>query len=306
MNPVNRARSLHSAANRPDPENMSRSEAVEATNSNAPDPQHHPRRHRSLGLLIVMALLLMGVGQAAFPVIDISSIAQLIEQVQIANDTLDQMTTARDALLGQVANFTGIWTDLTGEAYRLGERASSLTTDFSLTQLDSRLSSMRDADNLNWPTQSDVQDAYAGEDNAVIQQVLATHQLETNRRDETLNAHYDSMIAIAAAGRFLEDIESTSSTQNSETTQGLGAQLDRHIAVSSATRDIAAKQLELTTAAQHRAARLERLESDQQSEQKRRALLLRIEMQDAIADHEANFDAAAFDRSLYTPVLPSY
>ena len=29
-------------------------------------------------------------------------------------------------------------------------------------------------------------------------------------------------------------------------------------------------------------------------------------MQDAIADHEADFDAAAFDRQLYTPVLPTY
>ena len=306
MNPANRAHSLHPAENRPDPEIKSRQEATGATNNIAPDPQHPPRRRRSLSLLIVMALLLMGVGQAAWPVIDISAIQQLIQTVQLAQDQLDRVTTARDALLGTVANFTGIWGDLTGEAYELGENTSSLVTDFSIANIESRLPDLRDAEEISWPTASDVQNAYAGEDAALIQQVLDAHQEATTNREAARNAWYDSQIVIAEAGEFLSAVEATASTQNSETTQGLGAQLDRQIAVASSTRDIAARQLEVALKAEQRAFTLDRLTTLQQGQQKRRSLQLRTEMQDAIADHQAGFDAAAFDRNLYTPVLPSY
>ncbi|MCY4588943.1 MAG: hypothetical protein OXB98_23205 [Bryobacterales bacterium] len=292
--------------NRPDPEEKSRSEAAEATNSIAPDPHHPSRRRRNLSLLIIMSLLLMGVGQAAFPVIDVSAIAQLVETVRLAGDTLSEMTTAKDVLLGEVANFTGTWTDLTGEAYELGENASSLTTEFSLTQIETALNTRKTNEQDAWPSASDIQDAYAGEDATVIQQVLAAHQEATTNREAARNAWYDSQIIIAEAGEFLSAIESTASTQNSETTQGLGAQLDRQIAVSSSTRDLTARQLELAISAEHRAARLDHLTALQQAQQKRRSLLLRSEMQDAIADHDADFDAAAFDQMLYTPVLPSY
>ena len=306
MNPANRAHSLHPAENRPDPEIKSRQEATGATNNIAPDPQHPPRRRRSLSLLIVMALLLMGVGQAAWPVIDISAIQQLIQTVQLARDQLDRVTTARDALLGTVANFTGIWDDLTGEAYELGENASSLTTEYSLTQIEAGLNTRKTAEQSAWPTAADVQNAYAGEDATVIQQVLDAHQEATTNREAARNAWYDSQIVIAEAGEFLSAVETTASTQNSETTQGLGAQLDRQIAVASSTRDLTARQLELALSAEHRAARLDHLRALQQAQQKRRSLQLRIEMQDAIADHQAGFDAAAFDQNLYTPVLPSY
>ena len=306
MNPANRAHSLHPAENRPDPEKKSRQEATGATNNIAPDPQHPPRRRRSLSLLIVMALLLMGVGQAAWPVIDISAIQQLIQTVQLAQDQLDRVTTARDALLGTVANFTGIWDDLTGEAYELGENASSLTTEYSLTQIEAGLNTRKTAEQSAWPTAADVQNAYAGEDATVIQQVLDAHQEATTNREAARNAWYDSQIVIAEAGEFLSAVEATASTQNSETTQGLGAQLDRQIAVASSTRDLTARQLELALSAEHRAARLDHLRALQQGQQKRRSLQLRTEMQDAIADHQAGFDAAAFDQKLYTPVLPSY
>ena len=302
----NAAHSPHPADNRPDPDKKSLSEAAGATNDNAPDPQHPPRKRRSLSLLIVMALLLMGVGQAAWPVIDISAVAQLVETVRLATDSLDQVTSAKQALLGEIAVYTGIWDDLTGEAYELGENASSLTTEFSLTQIEAGLTNRRTNEQNAWPTASDVQDAYAGEDSTVIQQVLDAHQTASLNREAERNAWYDSQIVIAEAGEFLSQIESTASTQNSETTQGLGAQLDRQIAVSSSTRDIAARQLELSISAEHRAARLDHQRSLAQAQQKRRALQLRLEMQDAIARQEADFDASAFDQNLYTPVLPSY
>ena len=306
MNPANPSHSSHPAGIRPYPEKKPRSEAAGAANANAPDLQHPPRRRRRLSLLIVMALLLMGVGQAAWPVIDVSAVAQLIETVRLATDSLAEMTTAKQALLGQVAVLTGAWDDLTGEAYQLGEKASALVTDHSLTAIEAGLTARRNAERLAWPTQADVRNAYAGEDAAVIQQVLDAYQAETARHTAQRNAWHDAQIVIAEAGQFLEAIETTAGNQNNETTQGMSAQLDRQIAVSSAARDIAARQLELAVSAEHRAARLEHLEVLHRANQKRRALELRIEMQDAIADHEADFDAATFNRQLYTPVLPSY
>ena len=257
MNPANPSHSSHPAGIRPDPAKKPRSEAAEAANANAPDPRHPPRRRRRLSLLIVMALLLVGAGQAAFPVIDASAVAQLIETVQLAGDTLSEMTTAKEALLGQVAGLTGVWNDLTGETYQLGEKASSLVTDHSLTAIEAGLTARTDAERLAWPTQGDVRDAYAGEDAAVIQQVLDAHQAETARHTAQRNAWHDAQIVIAEAGQFLEAIETTAGNQNNETTQGMSAQLDRQIAVSSASRDIAARQLELAVSAEHRAARLD-------------------------------------------------
>ena len=305
MNPENRAHSPHPAGIRPDPGKKPLSEAAGAANPNTPDPQHPPRRRRSLSLLIVMALLLIGVGQAAWPVIDVSAVAQLVETVRLATDTLSEMTTAKDALLGQVAVLTGTWNDLTGEAYELGENASSLATDHSLTEVQDGITIRRDAEQAAWPTQADVRDAYAGEDDTVIQQVLDTHQADTTRRTAERNAWYDTQIVISEAGQFLESIETTASTQNSEITQGLGAQLDRQIAVSSSLRDIAARQLELAVSAEHRAARLEHQQSLLQANLRRQGLAIRTEMQDSIAEYEADFDADAFDQSLYTPVLPT-
>ncbi|MCY4588088.1 MAG: hypothetical protein OXB98_18820 [Bryobacterales bacterium] len=305
MNPENQAHSSHPAGNRPDPEKKSLSEAAEATNANAPAPQHPPRRRRSLGLLIVMALLLIGVGQAAWPVIDISAVAQLVETVRLAGDTLSEMTTAKDALLGQVAVLTGTWSNLTGAAYELGENASSLATNFSLTQIEAELNTRITNEQNAWPTAVDVQNAYAGEDATVIQQVLDAHQEATTNREAERNTWYDSQIVIAEAGEFLSRIEATASTQNSETTQGLGAQLDRQIAVASSTRDLTARQLELALSAEHRAARLDHQRSLVQAQLRRQGLAIRTEIQDTVADYQADFDSAAFDQTLFTPVLPT-
>ena len=301
----NQAQHPHPAEIQPDPSKKPRSEAAGTTNSEGPDPRHPPRRHRGLSLVVVAALLLMGIGQAAWPVIDVSAIAQLIEAVEVATDTLDEMTTAKQALLGEVAKFTGTWDSLTGNAYQLGEKASSLVTEYSLTQIETGLTNRRNALQLAWPTQGDVQNAYAGEEADVIQQVLDAHQAETMRHTAVRNAWYDSQIVIAEAGQFLEAIEATASTQNGETTAGMSAQLDRHIAVSSASRDIAARQLELAVSAEHRAARLEHQQSLLQAQLRQQGLAIRTEIQDSIAAHEADFDAAAFDQSLYTPVIPT-
>ena len=305
MNPENRAHSPHPAGIRPNPQKKLLSEAAGAANPSSPDPQHPPRRRRSLSLLIVMALLLMGVGQAAWPVIDVSAVAQLIETVRLAGDTLSEMTTAKDALLGQVATLTGVWDDLTGDAYELGENASSLVTDFSLTQVEARLNDRRNNEQNAWPTQADVRNAYAGEDATVIQQVLNAHQAATARRTAIRNASYDAQIVIAEAGEFLSAIEATASNQNNETTQGLGAQLDRQIAVASSTRDIAAKQLEVDLRAQVRALDLDHQRAILEGQLRQQGLAIRTELQDSIAEYEADFDADAFDRSLYTPVLPT-
>ena len=114
------------------------------------------------------------------------------------------------------------------------------------------------------------------------------------------------MSVIEDASDFLEAIETTASTQNSETTQGLGAQLDRQIAVSSAARDIAAQQLQLTTSAEYRAARLERLEAVRQAQLEQQSLRIRSEIRDDLTQQEADFDGDAFDNRLYEPVMPSY
>ena len=304
MSPETASHSLHPSAKRTGPEKKSRPQAQEAAKPNAPDPRHPPRRRRSLSLLVVMGLLLMGVGQAAWPVIDISAVAQLIQTVRLATDTLNEMTTAKDALLGQVATFTGVWDDLTGEAYQLGENASSLVTEYSLTQIEAGLNTRRTNEQNAWPTAIDVQDAYAGEDATVIQQVLDEHQVATAKREAARNAWYDSQIVIAEAGQFLSRIEATASTQNAETTQGLGAQLDRQIAVASSTRDIAARQLEVALSAEQRAVRLDHERSMLEAQLRQQALEMRTETQNALADYEADFDAAAFDQNLYTPVLP--
>ena len=310
MNPENAAHSLHPAENRPDPETKPRSEAAGAANVNAPDPQHPPRRSHGLNLIIVAALVLigmlfMGIAQANWPVIDISAVTQLIETVRLATDSLDQVTSAKQALLGEIAVYTGIWDDLTGDAYQLGENASSLTTEFSLTQIEAGLTNRRTNEQNAWPTATDVQDAYAGEDSTVIQQVLDAHQTATTKREAERNAWYDSQIVIAEAGEFLSAIEATSSTQNSETTQGLGAQLDRQIAVASSTRDLTARQLELSLSDKHRAVRLDHQRSIVQAQLRQQGLAIRTETQDTVADYQADFDDDAFDQVLYTPVIPS-
>ena len=310
MNPENAAHSLHPAENRADPETKPRSEAAGAANVNAPDPQHPPRRSHGLNLIIVAALVLigmlfMGIAQANWPVIDISAVTQLIETVRLATDSLDQVTSAKQALLGEIAVYTGIWDDLTGDAYQLGENASSLTTEFSLTQIEAGLTNRRTNEQNAWPTATDVQDAYAGEDSTVIQQVLDAHQTATTKREAERNAWYDSQIVIAEAGEFLSAIEATSSTQNSETTQGLGAQLDRQIAVASSTRDLTARQLELSLSDKHRAVRLDHQRSIVQAQLRQQGLAIRTETQDTVADYQADFDDDAFDQVLYTPVIPS-
>lgn len=304
MNPENAPLSPHPDGIRPDPGKNTRSQAAGAANAEGLDPQHPPRKRRTSSLLIVMALVLIGAGQAAWPVIDVSAVAQLVETVRLATDTLNEMTTAKDALLGQVATLTGAWDDLTGEAYELGENASSLATDFSLTEVEARLNDRRTNELNAWPTASDVRDAYAGEDSTVIQQVLDEHQAASVKREAARNAWYDSQIVIAEAGDFLSRIEATASTQNSETTQGLGAQLDRQIAVSSSLRDIAARQLEVALSAEHRAVRLDHERSMLEAQLRQQSLNMRTETQDALTVYEDDFDPAAFDQTLYAPVIP--
>ncbi len=283
-----------------------RSEAANGLSTESVDPRRPPRRRHTLRLLAAAMLLLMGIGQAAWPVIDFSAVAQLIEQVRIASDSLDEMTTAKRALLGEVAALTGVWDDLTGDAYQLAETTSTLVMNHSLTGIEADLELRRDREQLAWPTSSHIQDAYIGQHADVIQQVLAAHQTATQTRNAERSAWHDAQIVIAQAGRFLAQIEATSGTQNSETTQGLSAQLDRHIAVSSASRDIAARQLEMLVSADHRQARLDHLQAVERANRQRKALALRAEIQDVLDQQQTDFDAAGFDQRLYTPVLPSY
>ena len=251
--------------------------------------------------------MIVSLGNAQFPVIDISAVTQLIETVRLAQDSLTEMTTAKEALLGQVANFTGTWTNLTGQSYELGEATTGVvTTAKSLTNLDADLLNRRNAEQLAWPTLSDVQLAYAGADPAVVTKVLTAHQAQSQKWNNERAAWYDSQIMLAATGQFLADVENTRSTQNSTTDAGLSAQLDRQIAVASSARDIAARQLEVTATAEHRGAQLEHIEALDRAWRQQQELRIRSEIQTSIQNQQAAFDANAFDSSLFTPVLPSY
>ncbi len=288
-------------------EKNTRSERAGGANSAAVDPGHLPRRKRRVLLPVLAVLMIVGVGRAAWPVIDISAIAQLVEAVNTAKSQLTEMTTAKQALLGQVAQYTGVWDDLTGDAYELGEQASGVvSTARSLTDIRADLVTRRNAETNAWPTLSDVQTAYAGADPGVVTQVLLAHQARSRQWNNQRAAWYDSQIMLASTGEFLEAVESTASTQNSTTDAGLSAQLDRHIAVASSARDIAARQLEVSATSEYRAAQLDHQQALDQARRQQQELRIRGEIQTSIQNHQASFDEAAFDSSLFTPVLPSY
>ena len=278
------------AESAPDPEKITRSEARRGLFSSPVDPQHPPRPKRRALLLAAAALVVVSLGRAAWPVIDVSAVAQLVETVRLVQDQLTEMTTAKEALLGQVAVLTGAWDDLAGDPFDLNSVLDDPTISGS----------------TDLPSSSDVSDAYDGVDADVVTQVLAAHQAATNSWNAQRGAWNDTAAVIEGAGDFLEAIESTASTQNAETTQGLGAQLDRQIAVSSASRDIAAQQLQLALSAEYRAARLERLQAARQAQLEQQALRIRSEIRDDLTQQEADFDGDAFDDRLYDPVMPSY
>ena len=291
----------------PDPAKITRSEARRGVYSASVDPQHPHRPKRRTWLLVVAALVIAGLGHAQWPVIDISAVAQLVETVRVVKDQLDQVTTAKEALLGQVANFTGIWDDLTGDAYEVGEQVSGVVnTAKSLTNIRTNLVNRRNSEQLAWPSLGDVQLAYAGADPAVVTSVLTAHQAKSQKWNEQRAAWHDLQIILASTGEFLEDVETTASTQNSTTDAGLSAQLDRQIAVASSARDIAAKQLEIAASSEHRAAQLDHIEALDQAWRQQQELLIRADIQNAIQNHQATFDRTAFDSGLYAPVLPSY
>ena len=291
----------------PDPEKNTRPEARGGVFSAPLDPQHPPRRNSRWWLLGAALLIIVSLGRAAWPVIDVSAVQQLVETVRLATDQLDEVTRARQALLGEIANYTGIWDDLTGLPYELGEQASGVvSTAQSLTDINAELLRRRNAESAAWPTQGDVRSAYAGSEADVITQVLAAHQASTDHWDTRRAVWHDTQIVIGAAGAFLDEISSTASTQNATTDPGLSAQLDRHIAVSSAARDIAAKQLELVAAAEHRTVQLEHLESLERGRRRQQELAIRAAIRSSIENRQAAFDSTAFDRRLYAPVLPSY
>lgn len=271
-------------------EKNTRSETRGGVFSDPVDPQHPPRRKRRALLLVLSALVIVSIGRAAWPVIDVSAVAQLVETVRLVGDQLDEMTTAKQALLGQVAVLTGVWDDLTGDPFDL----NGVLQDPAIVGA------------TDLPLASEVSDAYEGAHADVVTQVLAAHQAATDNWNAQRVAWNDTLSVIGDASDFLEAIETTAASQNAETTQGLGAQLDRQIAVSSSARDIAAQQLQLALSAEFRAARLERLEAVQQAQRQQQALEVRSEINTSIEDLQSNFDAAAFDSNLYAPVLPSY
>lgn len=289
------------------PEKNTLSEPAGGANSASVDPEALPRRKRRGLLPVLGVLMLVGVGRAAWPVIDVSAVAQLVEAVRLATDSLDQVTSAKQALLGQIANYTGIWDDLTGDAYDLGEQASGVvSTAKSLADIDAHLLSRRNAETNAWPSNADVRTAYSGSPASVITQVLRAHQAGTDNWNAERAAWYDAQILLGATGEFLEDVETTASNQNAETDAGLSAQLDRHIAVSSAARDIAAHQLQLAAAGENRAAQLEHLEALHRARQLEQWLAVRAEINSSIDTVQSSFDSSAFDDSLYEPVMPSY
>ena len=291
----------------PDCEKTTRSQARRGVFSSSVDPQHPYRPKRRTWLLALAVLMIVSLARGAWPVIDVSAIAQLVEAVNTAKSQLTEMTTAKEALLGQVATFTGTWSNLTGDAYELGEAATGVvTTTKSLTSIDTELLNRRNAEQLAWPTLGDVQLAYAGAAPAVVTKVVAAHQARSQQWNNERAAWHDLQIILSSTGEFLEDVETTASTQNGETTQGLAAQLDRQIAVASSARDIAAKQLEVTATSDHRDAQIEHVEALERAWRQQQELRIRGAIQTSIQNQQAAFDRSAFDSRLFTPVLPSY
>lgn len=291
----------------PDPVKNTHSERAGGANSASVDPGHLPSRKRRVLLLAVAVLVLVGVGRAAWPVLDVSAVAQLVEAVRLAQDQLNEVVTAKQALLGEVAQYTGVWGDLTGAAYEMGEQAGGVvSTARSLADINAHLLTRRNAETNAWPSDADVRSAHSGSPASVVTQVLRAHQAGTNTWNAERGAWYDAQILLAATGEFLEAVETTASNQNSETDAGLSAQLDRHIAVSSAARDIAAHQLQVAAAGENRAAQLEHLEALHRARQVEQALEIRAEINAAVDTLQSGFDSTAFDNSLYDPVLPSY
>ncbi len=255
------------------------------------------RRKRRWAQLAAFVLLIAGLGRAAWPVIDVSAVAQLIEAVQLAQNQLEQATIAKQALLGEVAALTAQWNDLVGAPFELGQDVGGAAAEIAAwsQELDQA-----------WPTEDAIRGAYADQDSEVVQQVLEAHRAATRSWQAERGAWSDAQVSIASAGQFLAAVETAAAAQNGTTDQGLSAQLDRQIAVSSSARDIAAKTLEVAVAGARRAARLEHLQAVEQADRRRRALEIRAEIQDVLVERQTDFDAAAFDRTLYAPVLPSY
>lgn len=291
----------------PGREKNTRSQARRGVFTDPVDPQHPPRPKRRTWLLVVAMLVIASLGHAQWPVIDVSAVAQLVQTVRLVQDQLTEMTTAKEALLGQVATYTGTWTNLTGQAYEVGEQVGgTINTAKSLATVEAELLNRRTAEQLAWPTSADIQTAYAGADAGVVTQVLRAHQTRSQKWNNERAAWYDSQIMLAATGQFLEDIENTASTQNTTTDAGLSAQLDRQIAVASSARDIAAKQLEMAAADNHLEVQLENQQAMEQAWRHQQELRIRAEIQTEIQNQQASFDSNSFDINLYNPVLPSY
>lgn len=271
-------------------EKNTRSEARGGVFSSPVDPQHPPRPKRPRWPLFLAALVVVSLGRAAWPVIDVSAVAQLVETVRIVTDQLDQVTDARRALMGEIAALTGRWSDLTGDPFEL----NTVLDDTDITG------------STGLPSAADIREAYDGAPADVVTQVLAAHRAAADRWTAQRGAWNDTLGVIDDASDFLEAIEDTASNQNSETTQGLAAQLDRQIAVSSVARDIAAQQLQLALSGEYRAARLERLQAVEKARIEQQTLDVRSEINDTIDTLQAGFDADTFDRDLYAPVLPRY
>ncbi len=291
----------------PGREKNTRSQARRGVFSDQVDPQRLPRPQRRTWLLVVAVLVIASVGHAQWPVIDVSAVAQLVQTVRLVQDQLTEMTTAKEALLGQVATYTGTWTNLTGQAYEVGEQVGGVVnTAKSLTNIRADLLTRRNAEQLAWPSAADIRTAYAGAPSGAVTQVLRAHQTRSQKWNNERAAWYDSQIMLASTGEFLDEIEATASTQNTTIDTGLSAQLDRQIAVASSARDIAAKQLEMAAADKHLEVQLENQQAMEQAWRHQQELLIRAEIQAGIRNQQASFDSNSFDNSLYAPVLPSY
>lgn len=283
-------------------------------------PGRGPRRVR----LWLAAPALAAVGalaaRAAFPVIDVGSIAQLVSLLGVAQDQLDKAQEAYNAAVGATHTLTQPVAELLGDKFALVRDAAKVTGAMPTfapngPEVRRRVDELLNASAPDWiparrrreadalPTEAEVRATYpAAERDAAAAEFAEFRRLQALRQVPV----YAAEATILAAAQRLDDAADALSEQADNREQGPGAYAERTIAGIGAAARIQAAQLELMIHEAHagaaeasaRTAALHRAEAER--------IELRAGLQTQLAAALAAFDAGALDRAMSAPVLPAY